>query len=102
MTSQNGRKPILYPKHLNLYAQCPERYYHERVARQRRETNAGTALVRGIAVHEALSEIARDYETFYQQAGVPSVPSDLHARAGRALSRESYPCDDAWKDDVTI
>ena len=37
MKSTNDRKPILYPKHLNLYVQCPERYYHERVARKRPE-----------------------------------------------------------------
>jgi len=47
-----------------------------------------------------LADIAHEYEAFYRREGVPSVPSDLHTRAERALSRESYPYDDAWKADV--
>ena len=94
------QRPILYPKHLNLYAQCPERYYHERVKRQKTDQAKGTALARGIAVHHVLSDVANEYETFIQEHGVPAVPSDLVLRAERALPRDPYPDEAAWASDL--
>jgi hypothetical protein len=98
--AENVRKPILYPKHLNLYAQCPERYYHERIERPKTGHAMGTALVRGIAVHHVLSDVAKDYEAFIRDHGVPAVASDLVRRAERALPRDPYPDEAAWASDV--
>jgi hypothetical protein len=98
----NGRafRPILYPKHLNSYAQCPERYYHERVERRRVEQVPSLALARGIAVHQVFAEIAGTYEAFIQTHGVPAVPSDLAAIVERALPMAPYPDPEAWASDI--
>jgi len=95
-----SRSPILYPKHLNLYAQCPERYYHERIERRKDAQTRSTALARGIAVHEVLSDVVTDYEAFFREHGVPAVPSDLQVRAERALPRGPYPDEEARRSDL--
>lgn len=98
--TRSPRPPILYPKHLNLYAQCPERYYHERIERRGDAQTRSTALARGIAVHEVLSSVVKDYEAFFNEHGVPAVPSDLRLRAERALPRDAYPDGASWAKDL--
>ncbi len=100
MTYINRLQPILYPKHLNTYAQCPERYYHERIERRKVDQPPSLALVRGIAAHGVLSGIATEYEAFIRSHGVPAVPSDLVTRVERTLPRDAYPDADAWTRDV--
>jgi hypothetical protein len=94
------QRPILYPKHLNTYAQCPERYFHERVERRKVQQAPSPAFARGIAAHRVLSAIASEYEAFIRAHGVPAVPSDLLTRVERALSHDAYPDADAWASDV--
>jgi hypothetical protein len=95
-----SRSPILYPKHLNLYAQCPERYFHERIERRNVQPPPSPAMARAIAAHKVLSEIVLDYEAFFRAHGVPAVPSDLVNRIERALSHDPYPDTASWASDV--
>ena len=43
MKRLNPQRPILYPKHFNTYAQCPERYFHERVERRQKSLLASSS-----------------------------------------------------------
>jgi hypothetical protein len=100
VTRTNRLHPILYPKHLNLFAQCPERYFHERVERRTTDQQRSLAMVRGIAAHDVMSGVANEYEAFFQAHGVPAVPSNLDLRVQRALPRDANPDADAWARDV--
>jgi len=90
----NGRLPILYPKHLNLHADCPERYYHEQVEKQRPDQGYSPALAKGIAVHAILDAAAAEYRLQH------SVPADLYPRAETLVPRAQYPSDEAWWADI--
>lgn len=100
MNSFNQPQPILYPKHLNIYAQCPERYYHERVERRRVDQPPSLALARGIAVHHALAAITSEYEGFIQAHGVAAVPRDIATFVEKALPLNPYPDAEVWASDV--
>ena len=99
----NNRLPILYPKHVGLYLQCPERYLHERVERRAVEQAPSPALARGIAVHAVLAATALEYQRSLDCLGGydgPSVPCDLLARAEATLPRAPYPSEEAWQADA--
>ena len=102
----DGRLPIVYPKHIACYLQCPERYYHQHVERRRVEQPVGPDLARGIAAHRVLHGVALDYQKAmdrvepYEAYEGPAVPCDLLARAEAALPRAPYPSDQAWRLDI--
>jgi len=86
--------PMFFPNHLTSYHQCPERYYWDRVKGRRKEFPPGPELIRGIAIHDALNEIAKHY----QKHGV--VPTDLAERVQRVLPRRAYPSPHTWEQDI--
>lgn len=90
----NGRLQILYPKRLNLYADCSERYLHEQIEKRRPDQGYSPALANGIAAHEILDAAAAEYRL------QNSVPADLYPRAETLVPRAPYPSDEAWWADV--
>lgn len=94
------RSPILYPTHINLYLQCPERYYHERIERRRADQVFSPALAKGIAIHEILASLAAAYQHAMDHGDGPAVPIDLVCRAEAALPRARYGSELAWRADV--
>ncbi len=99
MDSSN-RFPIIYPSHINLFMQCPERYYHERVERRRLEQAFNPALAKGIAMHEILATSALAYQKSSKINGGAAVPCDLVAQAESALPRAAYNSELAWRADT--
>jgi hypothetical protein len=91
MSTGRQRPPFLSPKQLNLYYECPERFFHERVERRRGEPQSRLAMAKGIAVHDVL----RDIGNHYQKNG--NMPADLDERVRRALPRSEYPSIESWE-----
>jgi hypothetical protein len=89
-----GNLPILYPTHLNLFRQCPERYHKERIERRKIAREFSPALAKGIAVHQLLNDGVSEY----QRQG--TLPANLRDRAEAALPRALYPSAFAWEVDV--
>ena len=96
----NGRLPIFYPKHISLYRQCPERYFHEYVERRRYDQAIGPALAKGIAAHEVLGGVALAYERAIADRHAAALPIDLLPRVEGALRRDPYPSEAAWRLEV--
>jgi hypothetical protein len=89
MADAHSNVPILYPKQINIYLQCPERYYHERIERWKVNQPISPALARGIASHRVLSEVANEREAHLDAFGVVAVAPDLLARSERALRQDA-------------
>ncbi|MDP9469876.1 MAG: PD-(D/E)XK nuclease family protein [Chloroflexota bacterium] len=94
MPTTHNSLPIIYPKHINLFLQCPERYFHERVERQKIDQPFSPAMTKGIAVHQILNDAAVEYRRH------GTVPANLVERAEALVPRSSYPSDLAWCADV--
>lgn len=99
MASSN-RPPTVYPTQINLFMQCPERYYHERIERRRPDQAFNPSLAKGIALHEILAKSALAYQQSLTSNGGGVVPSDLVNQAERALPRASYESELAWRTDI--
>jgi hypothetical protein len=85
---------MFFPNHLSSYHECPERYFHDRIERRKKEFAAGPELVRGIAIHHVLSDAAGHY----QMHG--TAPDDLSERTRKALPRTDYLSDESWEQDL--
>ncbi len=95
MLSAVQSRPQLYsPSGLNLYAQCPERYFRQRVQRQKVVEPFSPALAKGIAVHQVLEAAAKEY----QLQG--TVPVNLRERLQDLLPQSKYPGERAWRDEA--
>ncbi|MDP9354732.1 MAG: PD-(D/E)XK nuclease family protein [Chloroflexota bacterium] len=94
MPTTHNSLPIIYPKHINLFLQCPERYFHERVERQKIDQPFSPALTKGIALHHILNDAAIEH----RRQG--TVPANLRERAEALVPRSPYPSDLAWNSDV--
>ena len=94
MPTNSNSLPIIYPKQINLYLQCPERFFHERVERQKIDQPFSPALTKGIALHQILNDAAVEY----RRQG--TVPANLHERAEALIPRAPYLSDLAWNADV--
>jgi hypothetical protein len=90
------RSQIFYPSQINLYLECPERYYRKYVERRKVVEPFSRPLAKGIAAHSILSEA---FAEFRQQK---SLPTDIQGLAERALRADSYPADvrPFWMEDV--
>jgi hypothetical protein len=90
------RLPIFYPSQLNVYLECPEKYYHRYVLRRRVSEPFSRALARGTAVHAVLADCFRTFQE--QQA----FPINLRERVDFHLPEAGYPADqaDCWPDDA--
>lgn len=94
----SNRPRVLYPTYINLYKQCPERYYHERVERQKPEEGFNAALTEGIAMHDILAAAASIYRRSFDDGAV--VLCDIESRAESALPFGAYSSELAWRADV--
>ncbi len=94
MPANNTPLPIIYPKQINLFLQCRERYFHERIERQKIDQPFSPALSKGIALHQILNDAAVEY----RRQG--TVPANLRERAEALVPRSPYPSDLAWCADV--
>jgi hypothetical protein len=92
--SSGNNSPILFPTHLNKYAQCPERYHHEYREKRHVPREFSPALARGIASHTILAQAAEEYRT------LGGVPANLRDLAEAKLPRASYPDSASWMADV--
>ena len=99
MPSIDRRLPVIYPKHINRYLECPERYYHEFVERRRVEQPFSSALTKGIALHHILNDAAVEYQN-PPFPPFPAVPANLRERAEALIPRPPYSSDLAWNVDV--
>lgn len=89
-----SRLPVFYPSHLNLYRQCPEKYFHKYVERRRVQEPFSPALAKGIVAHAILAACFDEYRC------QRSLPTDLRARIAAQLPRLPYPDGHAWNLDV--
>lgn len=93
MAPFTNRTPVLSPTQLNLYAVCPERYFHRYVERQRPPEPFSRALAKGTATHSILEACAKQY----QRTG--EFPNDLEPLIRYHL-RRVYPMDIPWEGDI--
>jgi PD-(D/E)XK nuclease superfamily len=94
MPTGQHRIRTFWPKQLNLYHECPERYFHERIERRKGEVSSNLAMTKGIAAHQVLGDIADHYRNH------GAVPSDLSERTRKALPRSEYPSEESWVNDL--
>lgn len=85
MSAPRSRPHIFYPSQLNLYRQCPERYHHKYVLRERVAEEFSRPLAVGIATHE-LAAVC-----FKEQLNHGAMPAFLEQRAEDLLPATAYP-----------
>ncbi len=85
-----------FPRHLNTYQRCPQRYYLEYV--RKRPGRVGldrSALNRGVITHNVLNHA---FKHFRRHNG---FPAGIETRIRESLSADDYPSPDHWRRDVS-
>jgi hypothetical protein len=95
IATPSQKTPRRYATQLELFQQCPRRYFHKVVERRAVDEAFSFALHKGKVAHEVLKLCGIELRD------TCTVPADLRPLVATRLPRAMYPSDAAWEADVT-